>query len=560
MIKYFIVMLTFCCFANSSVAQNEFSFSADELQIIDQTQSVIATGEIEFDFDNQIIRSDRVEYNDGILIFSEPIEIALSDGTVYKADSAELNSETRKLILKGFRTLIDDQVQVVADSATHYDQKYIRLSNVIVTGCAICSADDRPIWYFYAGSLIIPTDAERIYLFNSKFIIGNQTILTLPRHSVPHPKVDRVSGFLFPRFAFSSSATPSIKLPYYMTLGDHADITLTPGITTKGQSGLALEYRGRYRSGWINFNGSFGVNDPNEKLFKKNLIFDTEWKIGNTTRFSLLHTSKSDIDDQRLKGVFTESKHLLFAETYSRNENNSFNATFIKGNPGIGNEAPDTFEHLANLSWQHNLTWGYALPEILVTTQLQNIKQNELTKNVSRASIQAEINERFILGPGIVSTFTLIGSLDTYRWKEDQKQKVRKSEQITNYTGAVDFSWPLIRHENQSVTMIEPFIQVVYSPEQNNDYPYLPVPYTEFDITNIRSLDRFTGNLHNESRLRVNLGTKLIRQYSNGYSFEFMVGKVLASKKLDKGLLDRLDTDHIKIDSSQFRSQIMLLV
>ncbi len=52
-----------------------------------------------------------------------------------------------------------------------------------------------------------------------------------PRLRLPDPTVDRQTGLLVPKLINSSRIGNGIKVPYFIALGDHADVTLTPFVT-----------------------------------------------------------------------------------------------------------------------------------------------------------------------------------------------------------------------------------------------------------------------------------------------------------------------------------------
>ena len=53
----------------------------------------------------------------------------------------------------------------------------------------------------------------------------------------------RASGFLNPALRSSSNLGFGLKVPYFITLGPHKDLRITPYLTTKGARSVELRYR-----------------------------------------------------------------------------------------------------------------------------------------------------------------------------------------------------------------------------------------------------------------------------------------------------------------------------
>lgn len=65
--------------------------------------------------------------------------------------------------------------------------------------------------------------------------------------SLPDPTVDRATGFVRASVRSNSATGTTLRLPYFIVLGDHADLTLTPGITIAGNANPLNTIEGRFR-------------------------------------------------------------------------------------------------------------------------------------------------------------------------------------------------------------------------------------------------------------------------------------------------------------------------
>ena len=74
-------------------------------------------------------------------------------------------------------------------------------------------------------------------------------ILYTPYLSHPDPTVKRRMGFLTPVFGGNSDLGATIRVPYFVTLGDDKDFTFDPMFTTRESVLVAGEYRQRFNRG-----------------------------------------------------------------------------------------------------------------------------------------------------------------------------------------------------------------------------------------------------------------------------------------------------------------------
>ena len=98
---------------------------------------------------------------------------------------------------------------------------------------------------------VIHDQQERqLYFHDAQFRVLDTPILYLPRLRLPDPTLKRATGFLIPSITARPTLGFGVKVPYFIRLGDHADLTLTPFIATKTAT-LEYRYRQAFRTGNI---------------------------------------------------------------------------------------------------------------------------------------------------------------------------------------------------------------------------------------------------------------------------------------------------------------------
>jgi len=221
------------------------SLVADSVQFDPKTGVLIATGNVQVFRGTQVLATQRVVYDQRNKRLSVPGPLTLTDGAdiVTRAQGAELDSDMRNGLIKGAELLIQQQLQLVSHQMHRQDGKFKVLDKVVATGCHICAKNPIPFWQIRARRVIHDEEARRLYFENATVDLLGIPVFYAPNLRVPDPSVRRATGFLVPKVSTSNTLGYGIEVPYYWTLGDHADLTLTTRAFTKGSFLLNPIYR-----------------------------------------------------------------------------------------------------------------------------------------------------------------------------------------------------------------------------------------------------------------------------------------------------------------------------
>ncbi|MEL7092459.1 MAG: LPS-assembly protein LptD, partial [Pseudomonadota bacterium] len=235
---------------------------ADEI-IITPDRELIASGNIEAFQGTTRMTAQRISYDPETetLLITGPITIDDGNGAVILADRAQLSRDLQDGLLTGARLVLDDQLQLAAVQMNRVGGRYTQLYKTAVTSCRICENDPRPpLWQIRAKRIVHDRDARQLYFDEAQLLWRNTPIFYLPRLRMPDPTLDRASGFLFPEVTSNSRLGTGIKVPYFIKLGDHRDLTLTPYISNQTRT-LEFRYRQAFRTGRIAFEGAATRDD-----------------------------------------------------------------------------------------------------------------------------------------------------------------------------------------------------------------------------------------------------------------------------------------------------------
>ncbi|WP_375690632.1 LPS-assembly protein LptD [Pseudooceanicola sp. LIPI14-2-Ac024] len=248
---------------------------------LDGRDRVVAEGRVEALRGDVRLQADKVIYDraTGRLVITGPITLTQVGGSaVILADAAELDDDLRNGIAQGARMMLDQQVQLAAYQLDRRNGRFNQLYKATVSSCHICNDGRPPLWQIRAERVIHDEVERQLYFDNARFEVLGVPIFWLPRLRLPDPTVERASGFLIPSFSRDSRLGTGVRVPYFLTLGDSRDLTITPFITAETRT-LELRYRQAFRNGKIEFEGAIS----------RDTLLPDEWRgyIEGTGSFEL---------------------------------------------------------------------------------------------------------------------------------------------------------------------------------------------------------------------------------------------------------------------------------
>ena len=135
----------------------------------------------------------------------------------------------------------------------------------------------------------------------------------MPLIRLPDPTVLRAKGFLTPDFSYSTSVSTQFKLPYFLPVSDHSDVTISPAINTNGSYSLGLDYRHLFKNSDLNID-AFGINDS----------------IDQTSKGYLFTTFHSQLNSKRdLRFQYQRASNSTVLSNYT-NKNNKFTESYLE--------------------------------------------------------------------------------------------------------------------------------------------------------------------------------------------------------------------------------------
>jgi LPS-assembly protein len=221
-------------------AGGEVTILADQLEQVGGTDNLlIATGNVELTRGTARLMADRVELN-------RATGDAVAQGRVVFYDGED--QLTGQRIEYNIKTGTGVVYQAAARGAPFYRLSGERMERLgesvyhIRKGVFTTCEDDEPDWSFRFGSGTADLN-EFVYGTNASFWVKNIPLIPFFPFFAAAIRRERQTGFLFPKFGYSSRKGYYGELPFYWAIDDSQDLTVAPiGYTSLGE-GLTAQYR-----------------------------------------------------------------------------------------------------------------------------------------------------------------------------------------------------------------------------------------------------------------------------------------------------------------------------
>ena len=244
-------------------ADKRATLISDRMEIEGENR-LVASGKVEVLQQGYRLTASRVIYDKSTdkLLIEGPLSLTDQDGRVLiLASQAELSADMTEGLLQSARIVLDRQLQLAAGNIARVGGRYSAMSNVVASSCKVCASHPTPLWEIRAKRVIHDEEERMIFFENAQFRIAGLPVAYIPRLRLPDPNRERASGFLAPRLRTTSSLGTGLKLPYFITLGESRDLTVTPYVTTRQSQTLELRYRQAFRNGAIQIDGALTNDD-----------------------------------------------------------------------------------------------------------------------------------------------------------------------------------------------------------------------------------------------------------------------------------------------------------
>lgn len=493
--------------------------------------NLVAEGHVVVFYEGTRMTATKVAYDKAgdRLTITGPIRLTQPDGTILTADSADLSADLTNGILTSARLVLDQQLQLAAAQIDRVGGRYTQLTKTVASSCEVCAAHPTPLWEIRASRVIHDQQMHQLYFDNATFRLAGVPIFYLPRLRMPDPTLKRATGFMLPKFRNTSLLGMGIAVPYFIAMGSHRDLTLTPYIATRTRT-LNLRYRQAFANGRIEANGAITSDRVLNGQTRGYLFANGEFALKNDYRLRFDLQTVSD-PAYLLDYGLSNTDRLQSDIELSRTRRNDYTSLRGYGFRSIrAGEINSTLPSIvAGYSRVHRFHPGLIGGQGTLTFDsfglVRSSNLDVLGRDMARATIRLDWRRNWVVGPGIVVSAIGRATSDIYAIGQDSNWPGTVARTIPE--AAVELRWPFVKHESGGGTQVlEPIVQLIASPRHVASVPNEDSTVLEFDQGNLWSLDRYPGYDALEYGPRANVGVRWTRIAPSGWTLGVVAGRV----------------------------------
>lgn len=537
------------------------NLQADQLIYDTKGQKVIARGNVEVYYNNNVLTADQVTYDQSANLLTAQGNVVLRDsnGNIARTDRLQMTDDFRDAFAEQLSVVSKDETRIAARRVTRRDGNVSEYEQGKFTPCRN-DPGQPPLWCISAARIVHDQTAATIQYQDAKFEFFGVPILALPYFEHADPSVKRKSGFLAPHGGFSDALGFRFELPYYFALSSAYDFTFNPEYLSKQGVLWKGEYRQRFSNGGqflirgavIDQDASTlpGDSDPSLHGWRGTLETRGVFSLGSWWKAGWDITLESDKSFRRFYGLDsvlqTDRVNTVYLTGLS--ERNYFNAQFYHfGGLLLDDSATSTARLHPVIDYNYivgNTVLGGELSFSGHARSMSRPNAKDLaTTTVGKTAfvgadtnhLVADVSWRRKIIDGIGQTFTPFFSVrgDAYSYRDTRDPVTGQeapNESLLYGVGSagLTYAYPFVAHTATASHVVEPIVQVVSRHMNRPDQRLLPnedaksLNFNEgllFDVSKTSGYDRI------DTGTRLNTGFQYSFQATNGFHARAVFGQ-----------------------------------
>lgn len=263
--------------AQSGSGEDRLLVDAKEIIYDNDRNTIAAAGDVQMNYQGRTLQADRVTYdrNTGRVYAEGNARLTDANGTVATGDRFELTDDFKNGFIDSLRvvqTTVEQgrplTTRFSAPRAERAEGETTVFERGTYTACEPCKDNPErpPLWQVKAAKIIHNNSERTIYYEDASLELFGIPVAYLPYFWTPDPTVKRKTGFLSPRYVYSSSLGYGGSIPFFWAIAPNYDLTIAP--TFLSRQGLLgqVEWRHRLETGTYNIRAA-GINQAEPEAF-----------------------------------------------------------------------------------------------------------------------------------------------------------------------------------------------------------------------------------------------------------------------------------------------------
>ena len=263
--------------AQAGSGQDRLLVDAKEIVYDNDRNTIAAAGDVQMNYQGRTLQADRVTYdrNTGRVFAEGNARLTDANGTVATGDRFELTDDFKSGFIDSLRVVQTSVEQgrplttrFSAPRAERAEGETTTFERGTYTACESCKDNPErpPLWQVKAAKIIHNNSERTIYYEDATLELLGIPVAYLPYFWTPDPTVKRKTGFLSPRYIYSSSIGYGASVPFFWAIAPNYDLTIAPAFLSRQGVLGQVEWRHRLENGTYNVRAA-GISQREPEAF-----------------------------------------------------------------------------------------------------------------------------------------------------------------------------------------------------------------------------------------------------------------------------------------------------
>lgn len=462
---------------------------ADILTEDQDNNTILAEGDVQVRHEGRYVRADRLTYNldTHVILAQGNVQMVGPDGSITYAEELQLDESLGVGLATNLRARMADNGVLAARTAVRRGEGQHELRQVIYTSCPICEEGDRPPTWALRARRAVQDQEQRVISYQGTTLeIAGVPVLFLPYFAHPDPSAGPSSGFLAPDIGRNRRLGTYYEQPYYWRISDSQDLTLSTRLHGNVNPLLGFDYRKRFWSGAVSFDGSltqeqdfdsdgdrFGDDTVRGHIFGSGRFRVSDywdWGFGVERISDDLYLRRYGISGAgQVRGPYIGNQTRLVSQIYAMGQDaDSYAAiSFISFQGLRESDSPNLtplilpsaeYERVFEDPWLHG--------QIKWTSNAAVLTRSE-GEDTARVSSGVSYRSQHVVGPGLLLSPFAQGRGDYFHVND----ATTGDESFGRTVGLIggEVSWPLMRPGEVVDLIVEPIVMAAYGSQGGDD-------------------------------------------------------------------------------------------
>ncbi len=254
------------------------------------------------------IVAPRIEYDlkSDILKTVGETEITNKSGQRLTLVDSYINQKSEGVAGNEVKIWLGDHVYVESDNIVR-EGDITTARHAMFTACDDCDSFGNA-WQISTYKIVHNNDSRTLYFYSPVLRAYDIPVLWWPYFEMPDPSVKYKTGFLMPDLASTNKMGTQINIPFYVSISDTHDLTLTTSILTRENPLFQIQHRLNAPHSEYRTQGSFTRNRAGENRW--HIFNDDVIELGEYARATIFLERTSDKTYLQKYGFYQDQPYL----------------------------------------------------------------------------------------------------------------------------------------------------------------------------------------------------------------------------------------------------------